>query len=87
MRADLTRLIQMNIETWILCTVTYLLMTLNKQNATSAELPLPFSAAAAHTVTATVFMRGSVHCLAALPHPMHYLSVKMKRRGVGLGIL
>lgn len=31
----------------------------------------------------SVPMKGSVHCSAALPHPMHYLSAKMKRRGVG----
>lgn len=34
-----------------------------------------------------IVMKGSVHCSAALPHPMNYPSVKMKRQGVGLEVL
>lgn len=45
---------------------------------------LLYSATTAHTVKSTVFMKGSVHCSVALPHPMHYLSAEMKRQGHGV---
>lgn len=80
------RMIQMNIAPWIPCTVTRLSLIITQRN--TARAGLPFSILLLHVkIKFTVFMRGSVHCSAALPHPMHYLSVKMKRQGVGLGIL
>lgn len=75
----------MNTETWIACSVTYLPMVISQKEMCKAA-PLD-SATAAHTRKPTVFMKGSVHCSTALPRPMHYLGVKIKRQGGGLGIL
>lgn len=79
---DITALNNVTTETIPLCTVTYLLMIIS-QHCTS--LALHYSATTAHTEKPTVFKKGSVHCSAALPNPMHYLSVKMKRQGGGVG--